>query len=319
MKKTVMLVGGGVILLLALILVGFPRLGLQSIGLAVSIGILATFLALSIRASTRQHRAVLREIGRVDNRVSRVEYRTEPIHDIRGSVVKTSAETHEALIHLREIADQGFPTASPADGVPAPSSAPRVERSIFAPETIRTAGVQGRPNLHSAGRDAARQESDGSSVRNLSRLLYATDAERKRDIAVIGAGSMAERLQGLGTVTRLTPGSALTGLPASPSYAVVDVTTLASSPWRGVLDASATQLFTELRSLLIDARKRGAVVVVHGRATPSHFSSSLEALAHVLVHDGVASTRWGDDIESDLLHVMTSSTASSTDDANGTT
>lgn len=316
-RKTAALAVGTALLVVSLILVAVPSLGLQPYGLASSIGILALFLIIAIQSSMRQHRAVLRELARLDDRMSRVEYRTLPIHDIRGSVVKTSAASDEALIHLRELADQGFVAGSTSEGTLAPHTAHHSERSVFGPETISAVAIQGRATAHVAGRNAARHENDGSSERNLTRIMQASDTERQREIALVGRGPLQDRLAPLGTITQLYPGTGTAGLPASLAYVIVDLPTIASSPWRGVLDASGSRLFTELHTLLTEARKRGAVILMHGQVPPSHFTASITSLAHVVVDNGPASTRWGSDVEADVIRALTGEPAGSNSDAEG--
>lgn len=288
----------------AMVLIGIPKLGLQPLGIAIAVAVLAGLLGFNLISSRRQHRALLREINRVDKRVSRVEFRTEPVHDIRGSVAKTSGGMREALQHLKALVDDERPTAfwsqsQSVDGVTVSPS------SVFAPGTIPASPMQARPKMHVPGRDAAQQDMKVPSGRNLGHLLQAPDAALERAIALVGGKALVTRLESVGTVTIVTPGMAENAVGSTTAFLVIDLETLSESPWRGVLDASGTRLYQELHTAVKAARKRGTVVVVHGDIVPSQFTASLDRLAHVrLKSDRLEPARWGDDIHSDVIEAI---------------
>ncbi len=297
-------------LLIALSLVALPALGYQPFGLALALGVIAGFIGVHVVLSRRQHRSLLQELIKVDNRVSKVEYRTQPVHDIRGSVVKTSVEMREVLAHLRELADGGV-AASPLSSDErhaAPSQS--TERSVFAPGAIPANAIQGRPRMHIAGRDAATQDMNHPGERNLARVLLAAETALRREIAYIGGQGLIPSLESVGSITGVAPGMGEAALSVSTSYFVIDLDTLSETPWRGALDASRTRLFQELRTIVMSARKMGIVVVVHGDDVPSHFTASLENLAHVRIrNNGLTPTRWGHDVNSALIDAISASKA----------
>lgn len=315
-KKTLPLILGAVALLITLFLVAVPEPGYQRLGLALALALIASFIGISILSSRRQHRALLRELAKVDNRVmrelakvddrvSRVEYRTQPVHDIRGSVVKTSSEVREALHHLRELASGGVSAASPdSEARPAGRTQP-IEWPVFAPGAIRASAIESRPNMHTPGRDAARQEMNVPGERNLARILLAPESDLQREIAYIGGQDLIPNLESVGSVTVITPGMGEAAIADSTAYLVVDIASLPESTWRGTLDASRTHLFRELRTIILSARKKGSVVVLHGDDVPSHFTASLENLAHVQIRKGrPVPTRWGDDASSAVIDAI---------------
>ncbi|WP_209373239.1 hypothetical protein [Brevibacterium renqingii] len=285
-------------------LIAIPTLGLQPPGVAIAVAVLAGLLGFNLLSSRRQHRALLREINRVDNRVSRVEFRTEPVHDIRGSVAKTSGGMREALQHLKTLVDDERPAAfwvqsQSADGTSVSHS------SLFAPGTIPASPMQARPKMHVPGRDAAQQDMKVSSGRNLGHLLQAPDAALEREIALVGGKALVTKLESAGTVTIVTPGMAENAVGPTTAFLVIDLETLSESPWRGVLEASGTRLYQELHTAVKAARKRGTVVVVHGDSVPTHFTASLEKLAHVrLKNNELEPARWGDDIHSEVIKAI---------------
>lgn len=301
---TLVAVLGTIGIVAAIVLIAVPALGLQSFGIAVAVASLAGLLGFSLLSSRRQHRALLREISRVDDRVSRVEYRTEPVHDIRGSVAKTSGGMREALHHLKTLVDDDrqsafLPQAQSGDGTA--SSLP----SVFGPGTIPASPVQARPKMHVPGRDAAQQEMKVPSERNLGYLLQAPDAALERDIALVGGDALVTKLESVGKVSLVYPGTAVTAVGSSTAFLIIDLDTLSESPWRGVLDASGTRLYQELHTAVKVARNRGTVVIVHGDTVPTHFTASLDKLAHVrLKNNRMEPARWGGDVHSEVIAAM---------------
>lgn len=288
----------------ATVLIAIPAMGLQPLGIAIAVAVLAGLLGFNLISSRKQHRALLREINKVDNRVSRVEFRTEPVHDIRGSVAKTSSGMREALQHLKTLVDDERPTAlwqqaQAMDGTVANPA------SVFAPNTIPASPVQARPKMHVPGRDAAQQDMKVPSGRNLGHLLQASASALEREIALVGGRALVTKLESVGTVTVVTPGTAATAVGPSTAFLVIDLETLSESPWRGVLDASNTRLYLELHTAVKTARKRGTVVIVHGDTVPTHFTASLDKLAHVrLKNKRMEPARWGDDIHSEVIEAI---------------
>lgn len=301
---TLVVVLGAIGTVSAIVLIAIPNLGLQSLGFAIAVAVLAGLLGFNLVSSRKQHRAVLREINKVDNRVSRVEFRTEPVHDIRGSVAKTSGGMREALQHLKTLVDDERPTAQwpqaqAMDGIVASPT------SVFAPGTIPASPVRARPKMHVPGRDAAQQVMKVPSGRNLEHLLQAPASALEREIALVGGKALTTKLESVGTVTVATPGTAESAVGPFTAYLVIDLGTLAESPWRGVLDASRTRLYQELHTAVKAARKRGTVVIVHGDTVPTHFTASLDKLAHVrLKNNRMEPARWGDDIHSEVIEAI---------------
>src|SRR5699024_8208381 len=163
------------------------------LGVAIAVAVLAGLLGFNLLSFRRQHRALLREINRVDNRVSRVEFRTEPVHDIRGSVAKTSGGMREALQHLKTLVDDErhtayWPQAQAMNGIVASPA------SVFAPGTIPASPVQARPKMHVPGRDAAQQDMKVPSGRNLGHLLQASASALEREIALVGGRALVTKL-----------------------------------------------------------------------------------------------------------------------------
>ncbi|VEW14736.1 Uncharacterised protein [Brevibacterium casei] len=292
-------------LLIALLLISWPDFGLQPLGIALALAGVAGLNILIILYSRRRHRALIRAINDVDKRMSRVEYRTEPVHDIRGSVAKTSAGVREILTHLREVASgEADPSPLGSIGLPGSGSQP-YGNSMFAPGSIPANAVQTRPTMHAPGRDAARQVMKVPGERNLARLLLAGDIETRREVAYIGGRKLVPFLESVARVTIVAPGTGEFAIPAETAFLVIDVASLSDTGWSGVLDASRTRMFQELRDIVLAARKRGVAVVVCGEVIPSHFTDSLHELAHVRVkNDGSGSTRWGDDVSSVVLDAI---------------
>lgn len=304
-NKKLFLILGLVVLLASLTLVAFPALGLQPIGMAIALAVIAGFSALSILSSHRQHRSLLREVTKVDDRLSRVEYRTQPVHDIRGSVVKTSAEVRETLRRIRELADERASAGSMGVDARSEGNPEAIQRSVFAPNSIRASAIQDRPKMHIPGRDAARQDMKMPGEQNLARLLLAPEADLKRDIAFVGGEGLLPTLKSVGTVTVITPGMGETAVSNSTAYLVVDIATIAETAWRGVLDASRTRLYQELHAVVKSAREHGTVVILHGHDVPSHFTASLEKLAHVrLQNNRMEPARWGSDVSTEVLEAI---------------
>lgn len=300
--RALVVVLGVIMLITALVFVALPELGMQPVGLAVALAFIAGISVVNVWASRRQHRSLLREVTKVDNRLSRVEYRTQPVHDIRGSVAKTSTETRETLRLLREFADDGFPAANDTVGQGGVPQSGTSNRSIFSPVAVRAGDIRDRPKMHNPGRDAARQDMKVPGESNLVRLLLASETDLNREIAFIGGDGLIPTLESVGTVSVISPGMGKYAISDSTAFLVVDIATLNKSAWSGALDASRTRLFQELRTIVESARKRGAAVILHGVDVPSHFTASLENLAHAnLRGHGFDHARWGDDVSSAVI------------------
>lgn len=313
-KSRASLVLAAAALLVATVLLMLEPTLLKSIGLALALLAIAGLMVVALVSAKRQQWALLRSIRRLetqlkhtDDRLSRVEYRTQPLHDIKGSVVKTSAESHEALLHLRDLVDNGMAAAPAVGETHFGSQSGSKAASVYAPGTIRASSIERRPSAHVPGRDAARQEMDVTSERNLARLLSADDDQMHIELAFVGSSLVRERLSSICSVTAVHPGMGSAALSSSTSYLIISLDDLDSTSWRGCLDASGTRLYDELQGVLANARGRGIAVVLHGSTVPSHFTAELERQAHVVVGpDGRAETPWGSDIDSPVLSALRS-------------
>lgn len=304
-RTNIALTFGCVLLMVSLVLVVIPEWGCQPIGMAIAVAVIAGFGVINIVVSQKQYRSVLREVTKVDDRVSRVEYRTQPVHDIRGTVAKTSTEVRESLRRIRILADEEGGMGQAGPDVWSWGRSEALEHSIFAPNTIRSSSISHRPKMHIPGRDAARQDMKVPGEHNLARILLAPDTDMKREIAYVGGVDLISSLELVGSVTVITPGMGEKAVSDSAAYIVVDLDTFAETAWRGVLDASKTRLYQELHSILASARKRGTVVILHGEGVPSHFTVSLEKLAHVRIQrNGPEFARWGNDVSSEVMEAI---------------
>lgn len=178
------------------------------------------------------------------------------------------------------------------------------QRSIYAPSTIPSSRIVGRPTAQNAGRAAAAQDMEGESGEVLQALMRAPADAWVRRVALIGSKTLEKELSAVCEVERIRAPHLLGNPKEEHSFIVIDEGALDEGLWSGLLSTRKTTEFIALLEHIESAKKMGAVVVVLATELANHFSNELRSHATVVLGRNVSSWHWQDDIDAPVIETL---------------
>lgn len=178
------------------------------------------------------------------------------------------------------------------------------QRSIFAPSTIPSSRIVGRPTAQNAGRAAAAQDMEGESGEVLQALMCAPADAWVRKVALIGSKSLEKQLSTVCEVERIRAPHLLGNPKEEHSFIVIDEEAFDEGLWSGLLSTQKTTDFVALMEHIESAKKWGTVVVILETDLSNHFSNELRSHATVVLGKNVSSWRWQDDIYAPIIETL---------------
>lgn len=158
-------------------------------------------------------------------------------------------------------------------------------KNRFAPDSIVASKIIRRPQAHTAGRQATDMALDGSSERNLERLLCRQPDIDSRIIVGILEQPLLNDLVGLGEVIEIVPYSVRNTPLVEASYLIIDEGALSNGCWAGALTTQRTDLLLELLDVVKNARGKGIITIVVQSSVPQHFTGTLRKNVDVLISE----------------------------------
>ena len=177
-------------------------------------------------------------------------------------------------------------------------------RSIYAPSTVPSSRIVGRPTAQNAGRAAAAQDMEDESGEVLQALMRAPTEAWVRSVALIGSKTLEKQLSTVSKVERIAAPHLLGDPKEETSFIVIDEETFDEGLWSGLLSTQKTTDFIALLEHIEVAKKRGTVVVVLASDLSNHFSNELRSHATVVLGKNVSSWHWEDDIYAPVVESL---------------
>lgn len=275
------------------------------------VALLLARMATIVRQVTRtaaRTRALEDQSKLVTKELSRVMFHVQKVPAIAGTVSRTRTDLDALGTTVGKAAQT---TTTAVREALAAGSSVREPVGLFDPRVVPATPVARVAPGDAPGRHAAAAEFDPELGRKLARLVSAprSDPDRsleRRAIAVIATGAVRARLSAGFDVTALQPSIGATQIDGGGfSSLVIEEAALASGTWTGVLDASGTILYGQLRDLILAAKSQGVTVILLATDAPaSTFSVELRRLAHLTVAGNEYELPWGPGVELPLLRAL---------------
>lgn len=178
------------------------------------------------------------------------------------------------------------------------------QRSIYAPSTIPSSRIVGRPTAQNAGRAAAAQDMEGESGEVLQAIMRAPADAWVRKIALIGSKTLEKQLSTVCEVERIKAPHLLGNPKEEHSFIVIDEEAFEDGLWSGLLSTQKTTEFIAILEHIESAKKMGTVVVVLATDLSNHFSHELRSHATVVLGKKVSSWHWEEDIYAPVIETL---------------
>ena len=273
--------------------------------------LLLTRMATISRQVTRtaaQTHALAEQSALTTKELSRVMFHVQKVPAIAGTVSRTRTDLAVLGTTVTKAAETS--TAAAREAFTADSSV-REPVTLFDPGIVPVTPVAPVAARNVPGRQAAAAESDPELGRKLARLVIPLETDHarsleRRAVAVITTEDVRARLSAGFDVTAIRPSIGAMQIDVGGfSSLVIEEASLTSGPWAGVLDASGTMLYEQLRDLLAAAKSQGTAIILLAADSPaSTFSVELRRLANLTVEGDAYELPWGPGLELPVLRAL---------------